>query len=71
MKNLILVFSMVVLAAICSSGCGTDLRVGGGTKTVHQNATVGQQLYDLQKAKEAGAITEAEFQTQKAKVLAN
>jgi len=31
--------------------------------------TVGQQLIDLQKAKDAGAITEAEFQAQKAKLL--
>ena len=31
--------------------------------------TVGQQLTDLQKAKESGAITEAEFQTQKSLIL--
>jgi len=30
---------------------------------------VGQQLIDLQKARDAGIITEAEYQTQKAKVL--
>jgi hypothetical protein len=30
---------------------------------------VGQQLVDLQKAKDAGAITEDEFQTQKARLL--
>jgi putative oligomerization/nucleic acid binding protein len=33
------------------------------------NVTVGQQLIDLQKAKESGAITEAEFQTEKSKLL--
>jgi len=31
--------------------------------------TIGQQLIDLQKAKDAGAITEAEFQAQKTKLL--
>jgi hypothetical protein len=30
---------------------------------------VGQQLVDLQKAKDAGAINEAEYQAQKAKIL--
>ena len=34
-----------------------------------QGATIGQQLVDLQKAKDAGAITDAEFQAQKAKLL--
>jgi len=47
------------------------LNLGGGTKNETHSATVGQQLLDLQKAKDSGAITEAEFQTQKAKLLAN
>ena len=34
-----------------------------------QKATVGQQLIDLQKAKEAGAITDVEYEAQKAKLL--
>jgi hypothetical protein len=34
-----------------------------------QSATVGQQVIDLQKAKDAGAITEAEFLAQKKKAL--
>lgn len=32
--------------------------------------TIGQQLLDLQKAKEAGAITPEQFEAQKAKLLA-
>jgi len=32
-------------------------------------ATVGQQLVDLQKAKDTGAITDAEYQAQKTKIL--
>jgi hypothetical protein len=34
-----------------------------------RSATVGQQVIDLQKAKDAGALTEAEFLDQKKKVL--
>jgi len=47
------------------------LKLGGGTTTRPQTATVGQQLLDLQKAKDAGVITDAEYQAQKAKLLAN
>ncbi len=36
-----------------------------------QAPTIGQQLIDLQKAKDAGAITDAEYQAQKAKLLGN
>ncbi|MGA2541266.1 MAG: SHOCT domain-containing protein [Verrucomicrobiota bacterium] len=36
-----------------------------------KSPTIGQQLIDLQKAKDAGAITDAEYQTQKAKLLGN
>ena len=50
------------------TGC-IGLSIGGGAKNQHQNATVGQQLIDLQKAKEAGAITEAEYQSQRSKFL--
>jgi hypothetical protein len=51
------------------SGC-LGLSIGGGTTTKPpQTATVGQQLVDLQKAKDAGAINDAEFQAQKAKLL--
>ncbi len=71
MKRLILVVCLSAAAACGVTGCGTDLRVGGGSKTIHQNATLGQQLLDLQKAKEAGALSDAEFQAQKAKLLAN
>lgn len=65
MKRLI-VSTTIALSALCLSGCvaasgNRDARPGSGT--------LGQQLIDLQKAREAGAISEAEYQTQKAKVL--
>ena len=58
-----------LVAMTLFTGC-LGLSVGGGTTTKPQMATVGQQLVDLQKAKDAGAINEAEFQAQKAKLLA-
>lgn len=48
-------------------GCETHL--GGGTTNRIEQPTVGQQLIDLQKAKEAGAISDTEYQAQKAKLL--
>lgn len=33
--------------------------------------TLGQELLDLQKARDAGALTEAEYQAQRAKLLGN
>ena len=50
------------------TGC-LALQVGGGDKKETQKATTGQQLIDLKAAKDAGAITESEYQTQKAKLL--
>ena len=36
---------------------------------VGQKPTIGQQLIDLKKARDAGAITEAEYEAQKARIL--
>jgi len=61
------------LAGLCAltlqTGCVGGLSLGGGTKTTTNPPTVGQQLVDLQKAKDAGAITDAQFQAQKTKIL--
>jgi len=45
--------------------------IASGGKTVREihYPTVGQQLMDLQKAKEAGAITEPEYEAEKARIL--
>jgi hypothetical protein len=65
------------------SGC-LDLRLGGGSRSDTTNAdqhpvvgqqmvapTIGQQLIDLQKAKEAGAISDQEYQDLRTKLLQN
>ena len=69
-----LVPSLIGLAALTLlAGCAISpsLSLGGGKKTttIQQPPTVGQQLIDLQKAKASGAITDAEYQTEKAKIL--
>ena len=50
------------------SGC-IGLSIGGGSKSENQHATVGQELVDLQKAKDSGAISDAEYQAQRKKIL--
>jgi hypothetical protein len=53
---------------LLTNGC-VGLSVGGGSKSESKKPTVGQQLIDLQRARDSGAITEEQYQTQKAKLL--
>jgi hypothetical protein len=66
MKKLVVPSSIALSAILFLSGCVAAI---GNRDTRHGGGTIGQQLIDLQKAKDAGAITEAEFQTEKAKLL--
>lgn len=50
------------------TGC-LGIQLGGGTTNRPENPTLGQQLIDLQHAKDSGALTDAEFQQEKAKLL--
>ena len=68
MKKLILPAMIGLASLTLLTGC-LNLELGGGSTTRTQSPTVGQQLVDLQKAKDAGAITDAEYQAQKAKLL--
>jgi hypothetical protein len=61
---------LLLSTAILLNGC-IGLSLGGGTKTESNPPTLGQQLIDLKTAKDNGAITEAEYQAQKAKLLAD
>ncbi len=67
-KAWIVAVLMAVVVATGVAGCG-----GGGAKTQQQTevttTTVGQQLLDLQKAYEAGALTKEEYEAQKKKIL--
>jgi hypothetical protein len=53
-----------VLAAVSLAGCG-------GTEVLQPNvnATVGQQLIDLKKAHDSGALTEKEYQNQRTQLI--
>jgi hypothetical protein len=57
-----------LLAMSLLTGC-LNLELGGGSTTKAQSPTIGQQLIDLQKAKDAGAISDSEYQEQKATLL--
>jgi hypothetical protein len=71
MKKLITPFALALVAmVVLSSGC-IVVSLGGGSKTETAHATTGQQLTDLKKARDNGAITEEEYQAQKAKLLQN
>ena len=63
MKKLILT-TLALAALLSTSGC-----LILGNRSFEDKGTIGQQLIDLQKAKDSGVITETEFQEQKAKLL--
>ena len=68
MKKLLAPISLALCAIVFLSGCVAAI---GNRGTNPSDATLGQQLIDLQKAKDAGAMTDAEYQVQKAKLLEN
>ena len=68
MKRLFITLLTGCSVMMLLTGC-LALSLGSGTTAKTQSPTVGQQLIDLQHAKEAGAINDAEYQTQKAKIL--
>ena len=66
MKKLILVAAFATSISLLLNGC---IAIGTGSKQQQTSATLGQQLVDLKTAKDTGAITDAEYQAQKAKLL--
>jgi len=68
MKKLVLPLLIGLAAITLFTGC-IGLSIGSGSTSKHESPTVGQQLVDLQRAKDTGAITDAEYQAQKAKIL--
>lgn len=67
-RALVLVISCGILAGFLSA-CAWSIGEGKDRVTTNQT-TRGQELIDLKKAKDQGAITEAEYETQKAQILA-
>ena len=68
MKKLLFPAVAAVSITLFLNGC---IAIGTGPKSQQTNATLGQQLMDLKTAQANGAITDAEYQTQKAKLLGN
>jgi hypothetical protein len=68
MKKATIAALVGLAATMLFSGC-LLIQLGGGSTTKPQTPTVGQQLTDLKKAKDAGALTDAEYQAQRAKLL--
>ena len=56
--------TLLAAASLGTTGCVA------GNSTRFESPTVGKQLMDLQEAYEKGAITEAEYEEQKARFLA-
>jgi len=78
MKNPLITLLAAIALTLSLSGClGLSLGVGGGKKRVTEsnsenynyNVTLGQQLLDLQKAYDAGVITESQYNHEKKKLL--
>ena len=70
MKKILIPFLIGIAAMAFSTGCACDVKFGGGSTTRVYPETVGQQLVDLKKAKDCGAINQQEYDSQKAKILA-
>ncbi len=68
MKRLFIPGIILLTVVPLLTGC-LKLSIGGGSSSRPLSPTVGQQLIDLQKAKDAGVISEAEYQTEKANLL--
>jgi hypothetical protein len=68
LKYLVSSMATVVAASLLVSGCAWSIGGGReGEQTVQ--ATKGQELMDLKRAKDTGAISEAEYETQKQRIL--
>lgn len=65
MKKLLIPSALGLAALIFLSGCIVIGNRGG----LDSNATLGQQLIDLQKAKDSGLLTDEQYKAQRHKLL--
>lgn len=63
------IFSSLAGLALVALIAGCSLELGTGSTTRIENATIGQQLIDLKKAKDIGALSDAEYDQERAKIL--
>lgn len=65
----IIAIVMALVLATSVSGCGRRSRATATTQTEVKTTTTGQELMDLKKAYDSGAITEKEYERQRKKIL--
>jgi hypothetical protein len=65
MNKLIKSAAILLASVILLGGCVAAI----GNREGRGNGTVGQELIDLKKAKDAGVLTDAEYAEQRAKML--
>lgn len=68
MKKLLLPAIMALVAATLLTGCVASIG-NGEPRNGQTHNTLGQQLIDLKKAHDSGAINDADYETQKARLL--
>ncbi|HEY3760743.1 MAG TPA: hypothetical protein VGN23_03250 [Verrucomicrobiae bacterium] len=68
-KSFIHLLAIVSVPLLLTGCAGPNLSLGSGSKTVVEKPTLGQQLIDLKKAEDSGAITPSEYQSQKDRLL--
>ena len=66
-RSVVLSITCAMATMLLLSGC--IAAIGNRDAQRARGTTLGQELVDLQKAKESGAITPEEYQAQKAKLL--
>ena len=67
MKKLYVSPLIALVALTMLAGCAWQ--VGGDKRYVKSDPTIGQQLIDLQHARATGALSEPEYQMERAKIL--
>ena len=69
MKKTVIPLIIAVAAMTLVTGCAWQ--VGGDKHSELVQPTTGQQLIDLKRARDTGAISEPDYEAQKAKLLGN
>ena len=67
MKKLFVPVGVALAGMLLVNGCVAAIGNRDGRHS--GNVSIGQQLVDLKKAKDAGALTDAEYESEKAKLL--
>lgn len=68
MRKLFIACAGALCVMVLTSGC-LSISIGGGNSSEVEAPTTSEQLHDLKKARDSGAITEEQYQTQRTKLL--